>query len=330
MKRIGNILGVLLVLALALTACNLPFGPASPQTVEGTPNATLTALFDPSHGVLATNTPPVIATVDQQLPTVAVDLPTQTASPEPIATETALPTATFTAAPTMTNTTAPTAAPAFRPNPQRLAYYLSTPPVQDGTYAEWIDKTQKYSMKYVVWGKSNWVDYSDAEGMYGLAWDNTNLYIGVKMTDDIYNQPYTGDQIYIGDAIEVLIDTDLLGDFYTTSYSQDDYHLGISAGNPSTGVPVQAYLWNPSSVKGLRTQVTVSYQFESATIKRIEAAIPWSMLGITPYNGMRLGFAICLDDNDNVTDYEKVTMLSSASGLAVFNPTTWGELVLTK
>ncbi len=326
MKKITIILSVLLVLAALMTACNIPFLPSAPQVVEGTPNATLTALFDPNHGVPATITPPVIATVDQQLPTVALETATQA----PTMTETAQPTATFTAAPTATNTTAPTAAPAFRPNAQRLAYYLSTPPVQDGTYAEWVEKTQKYTMQYVVWGKANWVDYADAEGVYAIAWDNTNLYIGVKMTDDVYNQPYTGDQIYIGDAIEVLIDTDLLGDFYTTSYSLDDYHLGISAGNPSTGVPTQAYLWNPSSVKGLRTQVGVSYLFESATIKRIEAVIPWSMLGITPYNGMRLGFAICLDDNDNVTDYDKVSMLSSASGLAVFNPTTWGELVLTK
>jgi hypothetical protein len=45
---------------------------------------------------------------------------------------------------------------------------------------------------------------------------------------------------------------------------------------------------------------------------------------------MRLGFAVNVDDNDNVNSYKKITMLSSAAGLSVFNPTTWGELVLVK
>ena len=57
----------------------------------------------------------------------------------------------------------------------------------------------------------------------------------------------------------------------------------------------------------------------------------WLMvLGVTPTNGMRLGFALNVDDNDNVSDYKHMTMVSSASGLSVFNPTTWGELVLSK
>jgi hypothetical protein len=60
--------------------------------------------------------------------------------------------------------------------------------------------------------------------------------VGVKITDDTYTQNNTGDQIYVGDAIEILLDTDLLGDFYTTDYNTDDYHLGLSAGNASKGL----------------------------------------------------------------------------------------------
>lgn len=322
MKKLSILIATFLMSTIILTSCVWPFGETPAAPVEGTPNATLTALFDPSHGIPATITPPVIATTMPELPT--VDL--STATLEPTFTSTTAPTATNTALPTNT----PIPAPAVRGNAQLVAKFLSTPPVQDGTYAEWVDKTNKYTMPNFAWGKSNWANHADLEGAFAVAWDNTNLYIAFKITDDIYNQPKAGGEIYLGDTVEILLDTNLLGDFYTTSLSADDYQLGLSAGMPSKGIETGAYLWYPSNVAGKRSQVTISTQFESATIYRIEAAIPWSMYGITPTNGMRLGFAVNVDDNDNVITYDKMTMLSSASGLSVFNPTTWGELVLVK
>ncbi len=327
MKRTSLIISIVFLVLILLTSCNWPLGGNPAPAVQGTPNATLTALFDTSLIIPATITPPVIATLAPATATVEVPTATSTNTPEPTITNTVAPTATFTAAPPTATVYVP---PAQRENAQLVAMYLSTAPVQDGTYAEWVEKTNKYSMPYFAWGKANWVDYADAEGKFAVGWDNNNLYIGVKMVDDVYTQKNTGDQMYVGDAVEILIDTDLMGDFYTTSYSNDDYHLGLSAGDASAGVSAGAYLWNPSSVAGPRSQVVMSYSSDSATIHRIEAAIPWSMIGVSPYNGMRLGFAICFDDNDNTTDYNKVTMLSSASGLLVFNPTTWGELVLVK
>jgi hypothetical protein len=329
MKKPSFLIISLALAAVILSACVLPFWPTTPTAVpEGTPNATLTALFDVNTVIMPTNTQPVIATTIIELPT--VDLSTATYTPEPTITSTLAPSETPTETTIPSATNAATAAPSMRYNAQMAAMYLSTAPVQDGTYAEWVDKTNKYTMPYFTWGQANWVSHDDLEGVYAVAWDYDNLYIGVKITDENYTQTNSGDQIYVGDAIEILLDTDLLGDFYTTTYTSDDYHLGLSAGNASAGLAPEAYLWNPSSVKGYRTQVKVSTQFESGPIYRIEAAIPWSMFGVTPAPGKRFGFAICVDDNDNVTDYDYVTMMSSANGLAVFNPTTWGELVLIK
>lgn len=322
MKKTTLIISSLLVATLLLSACNLPFGyTITKQGESGTPNATLTALFDPNQGIPATITPPVIATSTDILPTVEP----ATATPEPTQTATFTPVVIV-----VTATTAPTSAPAVRYNSKLYANYLSTAPVQDGTYAEWVDKTNKYTMPNFAWGKTNWTNHADLEGVFAVAWDNTNLYLGFKITDDIYNQPYAGGDIYNGDCIEVLLDTNLLGDFYTSSLSADDYQLGISAGSKAGDIESGAYLFYPSSVAGKRSQVVISKQWESATVYRIEAAIPWSLYGITPSAGMRVGFAVNVDDNDNVDSYKKITMLSSAAGLSVFNPTTWGELVLVK
>lgn len=324
MKKATILLSSLLISILLMTACNLPFGYTITRTdIDGTPNATLTALFDTSHNIPATITPPLIATSTAFLPTLEL----ATATPEPTLTETATITPMVIV---VTATTAPTNAPAVRGNAQLYANYLGTAPVQDGTYAEWVEKTNKYTMPNFAWGKANWVNHTDLEGAFAVAWDYDYLYLGFKITDDIYNQPYAGGNIYNGDTVEVLLDTNLLGDFYTTSLSSDDYQLGISAGSPSGSIETGAYLFYPSSIAGKRSQVVISKQFESATVYRIEAAIPWSIYGITPTAGMRLGFAVNVDDNDNVDSYKKMTMLSSAYGLSVFNPTTWGELVLVK
>lgn len=332
MKKLSVLITTFLVVALILVGCDLPIGRTPEPVSQPTPNATLTALFDTSKLIPPTITPPVISTIVQESPTADLSTPTLTATaaatlaPLASATNTIAPTVTATVAPT----TAATAGPLVRTNPQLVAKFLTTAPVQDGTYAEWVDLTNKYTIPNKVWGTSNWSNHADLEGALAVAWDNTNLYIGVKVTDDTYTQTHAGGEIYLGDTIEILIDTNLTGDFYTTSLSSDDYQLGISAGNPGAGVASGAYLWYPSNVKGARTQVVMSSQFESATIYRIEAAIPWSVFGITPANGTRIGFAVNVDDNDNVTTYDKMTMISTAAGLSVFNPTTWGELVLVK
>ncbi|KAF0111682.1 MAG: hypothetical protein FD147_693 [Chloroflexi bacterium] len=318
MKHYTKIIVVFLLIAFVVASCNLPGTTTADPVTQQTPNATLTALFDTSKNIPATITPPVIETAAPVLPT--VELPTA------MVVLTATPTATI----AVPATEQPTAVPMVRSNAQMVAKFLATPPIQDGTYAEWVEKTTKYTLPYRVWGASNWTGQKDLEGAFAAGWDSTYLYIGVKVTDELYTQKKTGDQIYMGDDVEILIDTNLLGDFYNTSLDKDDYQLGLSAGNPSMELAKEAYLWYPSNVKGPRPQVIMSTVFETGPIYRIEAAIPWSMLGVTPTNGMRLGFAVSVNDNDNVTTYKEQTMISTAAGLSVFNPTTWGELVLVK
>jgi hypothetical protein len=63
---------------------------------------------------------------------------------------------------------------------------------------------------------------------------------------------------------------------------------------------------------------------------RIEARIPWSVFGINPSNGMKLGLAVSVSDNDDTTKNVQQTMASSAPNRSLVDPTTWGEIVLTK
>jgi hypothetical protein len=319
MKHSIKLLIVVLLIAFTATSCNLPFQTPDDNTTQVTPNMTLTALFDTSHNIPATITPGgVFPTEIPALPTVAA--PTNTPWP------------TFTLIPAVVATPVPpTPDPMIRPGGSFVAKYVTTAPVLDGTYEEWIEKTEKYKLPYRVYGAGNWKNQADLEGAFGAVWDNTNLYISVKVTDDSYNQRKSGEMLYEGDSVEILIDGNLYGDYYVQSLGGDDFQIGLSAGNPVAGINPEAYIWYPSAKKGTSTSIQMSKVFETGSnIYRVEAAIPWSLLGITPKDGLHIGFAVSISDNDSTTSDRQDTMISTTAYRNFLNPATWGELILRK
>jgi hypothetical protein len=65
-------------------------------------------------------------------------------------------------------------------------------------------------------------------------------------------------------------------------------------------------------------------------IWRVEAAIPWSILGVSPADEMHLGFAVSVSDNDAGGENLQQSMVSSAAARSLVDPTTWGDLTLQK
>ena len=325
-NKLKVIITVLLV-CLVATACNLPSLGGNTNTVVITPNMTLTALFDTSKNIPATVTP--IYVVVTNTPGPATEVPTNTAVP----TSTTAPTAIPTAVPTLPPPPPyypPTAAPVMqRAGTLMQAAYISITPTIDGSWDDWKDYTTQYPITAITYGANNWTGAADLQASYAAVWDYNYLYLGVKVHDDIYAQNATGANIYLGDSIEILLDKNLYGDYYTQSLSSDDYQLGISAGNSSAGIAPSAYMWYPAGSNGTKSDVAIGFTTEPG-IYRIEARIPWSDFGITPTVGTHYGIAVSVSDNDNVNQNLQQSMASSAPYRSLVNPTTWGEIVLTK
>jgi hypothetical protein len=205
------------------------------------------------------------------------------------------------------------------------AYFQSAAPTIDGNWAEWIDNTVNYPIQSLVFGGSNWSGNDDLEGSYILGWNNTYLFVSVKVHDDVYVQNESGDGIYLGDSVELLIDTDLYGDFYNDDLSADDYQIGISPGNPTAGNNPEVFKWFPTA-GGIASVAIGAYYAEG--IYRVEFRIPWSKLGVTPWSGEALGFAISISDNDNPSANEQQTMMSNDPLRHLTEPTTWGTMVI--
>lgn len=317
MKKFKILLLALLLPVATSLSCNLPLRslPAATVTpipvIMATPSpVALTPLFTPTAQTATAEsgaTPPLVATAE----------PSSTATPLP---ETAtLPPTPLPPTPT---------APAMRSGPSALAYRMFSPPLIDGDWNDLPPESERPA-NIVVFGKDAWLGKDDLSASFRIAWDQNNLYIGVKVWDQRYVQESTGANLYQGDSIEILLDTDVKGDFYVQSLDNDDFQLGLSGGPSPIGKNMEAYLWYPSGKAGPVKTIKMA-AVSTPLLYRIEAAIPWDLFGIAPVRGMHFGFALSVSDNDTPGKPGQKAMVSSAPSRVLTNPTTWGDLTLTR
>lgn len=264
---------VVSALVMGVLACNYPFISSPTPIVFPTPDLTMTAVFNP--------------TVTSQ----SVIFPTQTSLPawvSPTSTPVGLlPSSTPTNTPlpptsTPTKTATPTrsyAGPAMRPKFSMIGYYFGTAPTIDASLEDW--DLDRYRIENVVYGKSNHSGEDDLSGRAMVGWDEKNLYLGIRVIDDKYVQKARGSNLFMGDSLDILLDTDVPSDYYLGALNGDDYQLGISPGSPLIKENLEAYLWHPKSIEGGQENDTIgSRTREDGYV--VEAAIPWSVYEVYP------------------------------------------------
>jgi len=207
------------------------------------------------------------------------------------------------------------------------AAYLNNPPTINGDLSDW--SLGIYPAGTAVYGADQISDEADLKSNVMVGWDENNLYVGVRVWDEFYQQNETGRNLFKGDSVEILLDTNVGGDFYLNSLSNDDYQLGVSPGFTSKGNNPEAYLWFPTIVEGSRSQVQIGV-LPLPGQYHIELAIPWSIFGVSPYAGQHFGFAFSVSDNDLGGQSVQQSMVSNVSTRNLARPMTWGDLTLTK
>jgi hypothetical protein len=307
---------ILLLLAFVIGACTLP-GAATPTPFTfPTPNLTHTAIFasSPTPGQDSTAEP-------DQSPQATTGDDSPEGTSEPSTDGTVMPTS------TVRIPTATVSANQERENGSTItAAYFSSPPTIDGDLGEWSGFTDYDADQTVPSGGENWSGASDLSASFYVGWDANYLYLAVSRRDDVFVQISYGRYMFRGDDIEIQIDSDLSGDFFSNGMSSDDYQIGLSPGNFNTLEP-EAYRWYPTYLEGWVYTVTVAAE-QDGTGYDLEARIPWSVLGITPTEGAYYGFALALSDNDQVGRSVWESMVASVGTRTLTDPTTWGTLNL--
>jgi hypothetical protein len=283
------------LLGVALSGCSLPAGILSPATSPPPTNPVVVA--SPTLLRVASPTPP------------ASDTPVSSATP----------TITLTPSPTPTSTATPEV------RVSSSAVYLSKAPKINGPWDEWT--STQYPIKDVVFGRSSWTGADDLQASYRVGWDAKYLYLAVKVLDDVYVQNAKGADLYKGDSIELLFSADPNASTSAAGLTATDFQIVISPGRPKVGENLEAHLYYPQAKAGTLTKVVIG-AVSMPTGYRIEAAIPWSVLGISPAKGQEYGFAVSVSDNDNKDKNVQQTIVSNAPERDLADPTTWGLLTL--
>ena len=302
------------------SACQLSGSKAPTAFTFPTPDFTGTAIYYSVATSLAPSASPRVAITPSATRST---LPTST----PIPVVTATQGSTATSAPTVRLPPSVTSAPLIRSVGKIAATFLQTPPNVDGNLSQWT--LYQYPADFVVYGKGEWSDAQDLSAKVMVGWDYNNLYLGVHVIDNRYVQNSSGEYLYLGDSLEVLLDTNLPADFYVNSLSPDDFQLGISPGSPDPGDDPEAYLWFPRTIKGSRAKVKIAAQDVDGGYD-VEVAIPWSVFEVNPLAGQHFGFAFSVSDNDKTTEDLQQSMVSSVPNRHLTEPTTWGDLLLSQ
>lgn len=204
----------------------------------------------------------------------------------------------------------------------------AAPITVDGAEDDWTNGVSLL-LDSVTYGATQWAGADDLSGSAQACWTDTALYVVVSVMDNVHVQTQTGANIWRGDEVEIVFDGDLQGDFYSENASSDDVQLGLSAGD-FDALPTSAELYFPTTRDAAEIDVAARRPAEAVGGYRLEASVPWSLLGVTPAAGRSYGFCLALSDNDQVDQASQDSMVSHCLGLAVRTPTTWATMRLTE
>jgi hypothetical protein len=205
------------------------------------------------------------------------------------------------------------------------AVFAVIPPVLDAKLPEW-EVPLPFSLTHISAGDT------ENGARVGFRWDDKYLYFAVRVTDDTFVQETSGAaNLLQGDAVEILLDANLRGDYCDSMLSGDDYQLGISPGylqDPRLQGPT-AYLFYPQGKRGLVKVDVAGLLTKSPDMKGwvLEARISWDLFGISPKGGESYGFVFSVSDNDQFGTVNQDGMLStSPRRTSPPNPALWGTL----
>jgi beta-mannanase len=215
--------------------------------------------------------------------------------------------------------------PSVKPKKEK-AFAVTAPGtvVVDGKLSDW-DKSNPISMKDSSYFREGlvWGGPEDLSGDAYLMWNETNLYLAADISDKIplVNKKQK-QNIWNGDAIEIVLSVDPKADPKRASFSRGDYQIGFGTGDGKSNMPS---IWNWQRRRSPQgSEIAVSKKGEGYVL---EAKIPWEFFRgkFVPSKGTKIGFDIAFDDADKTGERER-QLIWNGDYYFYKDPSVWGVL----
>jgi hypothetical protein len=194
--------------------------------------------------------------------------------------------------------------------PRISAVRLSTGLTINGDASDWPDNTPTFDSNALVFGNE-----PGLTGHWGLAYDDTNFYLIVAVTDPTIVQTHGNDtsQLFKGDGVSFEFGTSVPKNADKILETGDKHVLlgpaaGGGGGAVISGINVPngaAFTRGTNTIQGLKAAVT-----KSSDGYLLEAAIPWSTLGVDSVSGGE-EFGMNLNVSDAVSSGAKAGELNA-------------------
>ena len=182
----------------------------------------------------------------------------------------------------------------------------------DGNLQEFEGLSEKFGSLNTVTGTV--ISDQDCSAEFWSLWDDSDLYIGIKVTDDVLMDDSS--EIHWDDSAEIYIDA--LND-KSGPYGSDDFQFITDISNTMVTFREGDPITMPSGTQYQILQNPGGYT--------LEFSIPFSSLGITPAEGYKLGFDIGVNDDDDGSGRDGQIMWNM-SDQGYRNTSVFGEIGL--
>ena len=156
------------------------------------------------------------------------------------------------------------------------------PPIEaDGRLDDWQSVPNPIHLEtpsHVTYGREAWSGPEDASGVIRLAWRPAGLFIAAEVVDDRVQQPYSANEMYKADHVNVWIDHMPGVDPKRGIIGTGQVHVGLSPGNlDDPASQPEIFIFRPLDLPTEGGKI-VARRTDKGYL--IEAFIPFNRLGI--------------------------------------------------
>lgn len=189
------------------------------------------------------------------------------------------------------------------------AHRLNAKPAIDGQLEDWnaVPAIALAGKASVIRAAAQYRGDEDLASQWRLGWDQQALYLAVKVTDDTFNQRFTGGDTWQDDSLQLAFDLDAGHEVADDKRRHTEINVALTPAGAQAYRSLTFDLDKYPTGQLPTAQFPVAIRHEGTSIY-YEMTIPWTTLGGTTTPGSALGFAATVNDSDGPEDKEPAAL----------------------